>query len=419
MLIHKKTVVTRPGFAPKAALAKPTLAKPTLKPAGAKPTAVQPAAPKNPALVEAVARAEAAEKVKDYLLSTLTSGVRSPLAEIAENALKLRIGIDNQAKREAVMSELVEKSKALVQQVDDVLDLVDLNVSLTAPTDVIDLVNEAIASFRGEAMAKGLTLSCDMGDIPPLLLNGHRLRLVLRALLDNSVKFTTSGRIGVTASYFGERFRLSVEDTGCGIPLAEQQRFADEGLGGRKPGVLPSGLAVIENLVASMNGEISLQSTPGIGTVISLRIPGVKPAEVSGPDRRKSSMQRIRTMKIQDQLPWKANFLLVDKSPIQRAAIESMLRVIGFENISSASSGSEALVKIMTGKVDIVFTGMDLPQMNGPTLVAEIRKIDAFKDLPVYALTADESVVSSYKDLGLDGYLLKPITADKLHEVLG
>ena len=418
MLIHKKTVIARPGFAPKATLAKPALKSLGAKSASAKPALAQ-SAPKNPALAEAVARAEAAEKVKDYLLSALTSSVRSPLADIAADALSLRIGIGDPAKREAVMTELVEKSKALVQQVDDVLDLVDLNVSLTAPTDVVELVGGVVASFRGEARAKGLTLSCDLENVPQLLVNGHRLRLVMRALLDNSVKFTTSGRIGVTASYFGEHFRISVEDTGCGIPIAEQQRFAAEGLGGRKPGVLPSGLAVIENLVSSMNGEISLQSTPGIGTVISLRFSGVKTSEVTGPDRRKSTMQRIRTMKIQDQLSWKANFLLVDQSPIQRAAVESMLRVIGFENISSVGSGSEALVKIMTGKVDIVFTGMDLPQMNGATLVTEIRKIEAFKDLPIYALTADESVVSSYKGLGLDGYLLKPITSEKLHEILG
>ena len=373
-----------------------------------------------PPLAQAVRRAESAEKVKDYLLSSLASGVRSPLTIFAEKAdafLKLA-----PEARDAAAKELAVRARAVARTVDDILDLVDLEpgqgASSTEPCDIGELVDDIVAPFRKKAQAKGVTLSDNVKEMPQLVVNAHRLRLVLRALLDNSVKFTSAGRIGVVASFFGGRFTLTVEDTGCGIPLSEQRRFAEEGLSSAKEGVLPSGLEVIERLVLSMNGEISLKSTPGIGTVITLTFVGVSAAGACV-TRRLSAMQRIGTIKIQDQLSWKANFLLVDGSPVHQAAMDGMLKSIGFENIGFASNGNEALVRLMTGAVDIILTELDLDQMDGRKLVKDIRKVDAFAKLPVYAITTDESIVDTFSDLGFDGYLLKPVTTSKLHMILG
>lgn len=377
-----------------------------------------PPRPPQPKPADLVARAERAERTKDYLLSTLSADVRRPLGELVARADELAANPGPGA-----AADVLHRIRLLAQAVDDILDLANLDdasgPNATGPTDVGALIDETIDAFKGEADAKGVTLSAEIADMPSVVVNAHRLRLVLRALVENSVKFTAAGRIGIAATYFGGRFKLTVEDTGCGIPLREQNRFAQEGLSSGSPaGVLPSGLAVIERLVLSMNGDISLQSTPGIGTVVSLLFQNVE-SSAHSVTRRLSGMQRINALRIQDQLPWKANFLLVDGSPVHQAALDGLLKRIGFENTSFAANGSEALVRLMTGTVDIVLTDLPLDQMDGRALVGEIRKTAAFSQLPVYAVTADESIKDTFKELGFDGYVLKPITADKLHSILG
>ncbi len=376
-------------------------------------------AAENATVTDLKVRLEVAEKTKDYLLAALATSVRHPLENLAMKVELLRQELAGDSQREQLAGLIAAESHVLARTVDDVLDLVSLNGCAAAqPTDVGALVGEVVESFRAEAEAKGLSISSDIGDLPDVVINAHRLRLVLRGLLENAVKFTTKGRVGVEVTYFGERLKISVEDTGCGIPLSEQNRFAEEGLGTIIRGVLPSGLAVIEHLAVSMDGDIALQSTPGLGTVIAIIFSGLPLAQGSA-IRRTTSMQRIRTMKIQDQLPWKANFLLVDSSPLHRAALEGMLRGIGFENVASVASANEALVRLMSGSVDIILTEADLPQMGGESLVSQIRSIDSFKGLPVYAITDNETVAGKFDEYGFDGCLLKPITKEKLHRILG
>ena len=374
------------------------------------------AAPKVVHAEDAVERAERAEKVKDYLLATLAADLRQPLAALAFEASQLA-----SAPTAEGVARLAEGARLAVETLDDVMDLADFDgggIRCDAPADIPALVDETMEMFRGQASAKGVTLKAKVDSMPLLSLNVHRLRLVLRALVDNAVKFTQAGRIGVIATYFGGRLKITVEDTGCGIPLKEQRRFAEAGVERHRAGTLPSGLAVIESLVISMDGDLSLKSSPGIGTVISILFSNVGSAGAA-PTQRLSSMQNIGAIVVQDQLPWKAKFLLVDPSPVHNAAMDELLKEIGFENITMVSSGNEALVRLMTGDIDIVLTELALPQTDGIALVREIRNTPAFAKIPVYAVTADDSIVDNFKELGFDGYVLKPITNEKLRSVLG
>jgi len=66
----------------------------------------------------------------------------------------------------------------------------------------------------------------------------------------------------------------------------------------------------------------------------------------------------------------------------------------------------------------MVLTDMWMPEMDGTTLVREIRSFEQWKDLPVYAVTADTEAQNTFKDFGFTGFLLKPLTLDKLRELL-
>ncbi|MCR5413365.1 MAG: hybrid sensor histidine kinase/response regulator [Kiritimatiellae bacterium] len=353
---------------------------------------------------------EDGQLLKDYLFSTLAVDVRRPLFELATVANRLAA---TSCERE-LASEVVSRIGMLARTVDSVLDLATLapgcSSPATEPADVAGLVAETVSAYAGEAEAKKITLSYSAEPLPHLVINARRLRLILRALVDASIKFTAEGRIGVYAKYTGGLLKITVEDTGCGVPAVAHHR--PDG------GVLPPGMSVIERFILSLNGDIELRTAQGVGTSISILFPNITPV---GAPREPAipPAPYAAALKILSELPWKAKFLLVDANPAHLSATGGMLRDIGFENIVFASSAADAMLRITTGAVDVVLTDLNLPRRDGRELVAEIRSAAGFAHLPVYAVTADDTIVPAYGQLGFDGYILKPVTAEKLHAILG
>ena len=96
-----------------------------------------------------------------------------------------------------------------------------------------------------------------------------------------------------------------------------------------------------------------------------------------------------------------------------------MLARLGIHKVLVAESGKEALEILQSAEtVDLVLTDMSMPVMNGAELVREIRKLPRFEKLPVYVITADVEMQNEYKDSGFDDMLIKPVTLDKLKELL-
>ena len=97
-----------------------------------------------------------------------------------------------------------------------------------------------------------------------------------------------------------------------------------------------------------------------------------------------------------------------------------MLARLGIRNVLTAVNGKDALevLKQNPDGVDLVLTDMSMPVMDGAALVREIRKSPQFAALPVYVITADVEMQSEYKQAGFDDMLIKPITLEKLKELL-
>ena len=96
-----------------------------------------------------------------------------------------------------------------------------------------------------------------------------------------------------------------------------------------------------------------------------------------------------------------------------------MLSRLEIRKVLTAGNGEEALEVLKNAdKVDLVLTDMSMPGMDGSGLVREIRKMPRFAATPVYVITADVEMLEEYKQLGFDDMLIKPITLDKLKELL-
>lgn len=386
--------------------------------AGAKSAAAQP--PPAPA---ANTKLEAAAHLMACVTTELDVNVRQPLSDLVSYAAALQAGIENEEERVATIETIFEGLRYLGRNLDDILDIAGSHGSTKSedlpPFDMFELANEVAAVFYDRAAENGVALSVCIGDIPLLKANFHRMRIILMALVDNAVKYTKSGRIGVIAEYKGDVLQLTVEDTGYGIAVPTQQQISDESLSGKWSGDRPTGFAIIGQMVLGMGGDVAIRSTPGIGTVVTVTFPNIK-CDSASSARRLTSWQRIGTMRIRDhqRLSTAAKILLIDASPIHNAIMEGMVRSLGFMNTVTLNGGTDALMQLMTGTVEVVFTDIAIPQMDGRTLIGEIRKIPAFKDIRVYAVTADESIAEDCDRLGFDGYILKPITPAKLRAAL-
>ena len=110
--------------------------------------------------------------------------------------------------------------------------------------------------------------------------------------------------------------------------------------------------------------------------------------------------------------------LIVDDVPLNLSILSTMCRRLGITNIGAAQSGEEALELLRVGSYDLVLTDLWMPGMDGAALLAAIRKDPALAPIPVYAVTADVELLKTYKSIGFDGLLLKPILLDNLRKLL-
>ena len=112
--------------------------------------------------------------------------------------------------------------------------------------------------------------------------------------------------------------------------------------------------------------------------------------------------------------------MVVDDMSVNRLVIQAMLKRMGLTDIATAANGVEALeaLKNAPDAFDVILTDMLMPVMDGKGLIREIRKNEQWKDLRVYAVTADAEAQNTCEQLGFTGFLMKPITMDKLRKLL-
>ena len=361
-----------------------------------------------------------AEQVRDYFASVLSKDIRPKAGYLAKTLEKLRDGDITAMERGKMLDEMAGEVKDISQTIDDLLSISllgsDVGGAVAAETDVASLARDIVESFRGEASAKGVSLSAKVEDLPILEVDAHRIRLVIRALVDNAVKFTSDGRIGVIVTYFGDRLRIVVEDTGCGIPPKVQEKFAESGFAaGENDGHAATGLAMVDSLVSSMNGDLKIRSALGVGTVVTVVFPRVHVAQGF---RDLSSLQRIGTISIRPPAPPSSKILIVVESPVGSAALVGMLNKIGYKNVETAPNGAQGLTKLLNGVFDFVFTDVEMSEMDGRTLICEIRRMPTFSKLPVFALTSKDEVGEECANLDFTGVILAPLTTEKIQNAL-
>jgi signal transduction histidine kinase/CheY-like chemotaxis protein len=367
-------------------------------------------------------RMREADRAKNVFLATIGHEIRTPMNGVLGMADVMLAEATSPTQREQL--EVIRRSgQAMTALLNDLLDVTRLEAGkLTVdvvPFDLHAVLRDAEALARPLAEKAGLRLMVERApDVPARVLgDGVRLTQVLNNLLSNAVKFTARGEVRLAASVESHKLVLEVSDTGPGISAEDQQRlfrpFAqlDDGTRRRHTGS-GLGLTISKQLVTLMGGELTLDSEPGRGTRLTVRLPLVpapEPAQVSAPAPTPAPVAS----------PAPGVVLVVDDNPINLRVATALVEKAGFMPVG-ASSGEEALKLAQAYPVCLVLMDCHMPDMDGFEAAERLRALPGWKATPVVAVTASATPddVEASRRAGMVELLPKPLRLEPLAEVL-
>jgi signal transduction histidine kinase/ActR/RegA family two-component response regulator len=376
----------------------------------------------------AMARDEArrAQKAASNFLATMSHEIRTPMNGVLGMAqlLKRDETDPRQAQR---IDTLIDSGKYLMAILDDVLDISKIDAGhmeiVRVAEDLQLFLDRLVGFWGGRAQEKGVRLGLQVEeDLPEfVLLDALRLRQVLFNLLGNALKFTEKGAVdvlvvgrphGANAMWL----RLSVRDTGIGIPAADLPALFDrftqaDTTETRQFGGTGLGLAIARQLTELMGGRISVESEFGRGSVFHVEIP----VEVATRPRTDHEIAP------REAVPAEAlSVLAVDDNPVNLQVLQQLLGSFGHV-VARASSGAQSLELMAQQAFDLVLMDIQMPGMTGIEALRQLRGREGpNRHVPVVALTADVTSGGRqrYLELGFTDHASKPIQVQELLEVV-
>jgi signal transduction histidine kinase/ActR/RegA family two-component response regulator len=371
------------------------------------------------ALAEARDAAEAANRAKSQFLANMSHEIRTPLNGVLGVADLLAASELSPRQRELV--EVIQASGGLLNALlTDLLDLARAEAGAAElrpePTEVSALVGGVAGLFAARAEQKGLDLrvEIDAEAMGWVACDAIRLRQVLGNLVSNAVKFTEAGSVVLAARREGERLSFEVRDTGAGFDAtAKAQLFGRFQVGDdsatRRHGGAGLGLAICQEYVRLMGGELDCVSQPGRGATFGfqLELPPLDIAPVApapAPDA--------------DQPGGAFRVLVVDDNPVNRQVLGLILDSVGLQH-AEVEDGRAGVEAAMTGGFDAVLMDIQMPVMDGLEATRRIRGWETKggrPHMPIYIVSANclQEHVDAGIAAGADGHISKPVSVAQL-----
>jgi signal transduction histidine kinase/DNA-binding response OmpR family regulator len=393
------------------------------------------------------------DRAKTVFFSNVSHEFRTPLT-LMLGPLEDALASDIAASGQREQLEMAHRNALrLLRLVNSLLDFSRIEAgraqAIYRPTELAALTADLASSFRTATHRAGLKLLVDTPALSqPVYVDRDMWEKIVLNLLSNAFKFTFEGEIAVALREQDGAAKLTVRDTGTGIPAGQIDRLFDrfqrvEGARGRSIEGSGIGLALVREFVNLHAGEISVQSEAGAGSVFTVTIPlgmaHLPAGQVQTGAAEIAQGSQSQTF-VEEALRWlpgngdiffdaeairdtgaapgtadRRYVVLADDNADLRNYISRLLVSHGYE-VEAVADGQAALAALRDRRPDILVTDVMMPLLDGFGLLRAVREDSALRDLPIVMLSAragDEAKVEGL-DAGADDYLTKPFSSREL-----
>jgi len=383
------------------------------------------------ALLKAKEAAEAGTKAKSEFLANMSHEIRTPLNGIIGMSQILGKSIKDPKNHEH-LDIIIASGQSLLALVNDILDFSKIEAGLLgfeeSDFNFRETIREAEQVLRVKAQEKALSFVVNVNPGIPEYLKGdaYRLKQVWLNLANNAIKFTEKGKVTIDSYILEDRvdellIMTRVKDSGIGISSDQVSRLFKsfeqlDASHSRKYGGTGLGLAISKKLVSMMQGQIGVESEPGIGSTFWFTARLKKTTHVHKPRNNVKTIDK-------ETLGHKLNVLLAEDNLINQKVASFSLEQMGY-SVTVAGNGRQAVEKYQSGHYDLILMDVQMPEMNGFEATREIRSIENNNSsnhrIPIIALTANAMKGDMEKCIasGMDAYLSKPFQQKDLHELI-
>ncbi len=377
----------------------------------------------------AAAMAESHAQAKTRFLAMMSHELRTPLNAVIGFAEFLSRENLGEAKRGEYTDGILLSASALLELINDILDLSKLEAGAmdmrSGACDMNQLLRELPAIFGYRVRRHGVKLDIETGGdapMPAVALSQQGMRQILINLVGNAAKFTEQGEITVKVAWTSatHTLALDVADTGCGISETKMAQLFDPFVQDIASRMRSSkgetkgtglGLPIVKRMVENAHGTIKATSILGKGSSFHIEIPDLSVIE------HMSTAPRAAEATIRAVLPERV--LVVDDMTMNRKILGIHLTNLKIKDVRYAENGEEALTVMKEWIPDLVLSDMWMPKMDGSQLAEAMRRDRRLAEIPIVAVTADVDVGSTY-DMSLFAKIIaKPVTTDKLRALFG
>ncbi|BAY27812.1 multi-sensor hybrid histidine kinase [Calothrix sp. NIES-2100] len=371
------------------------------------------------------AKAETANRIKDEFLAVLSHELRTPMNAILGWSNLLQSGNLEREKTLQALGTIQRNAKLQMQLIEDLLDISRIlqgKLTLNVRNIHLDsIVLSALETMAVAAQTKSIQVSTVFQpSVGPVLGDATRLQQVVWNLLSNAVKFTPNGgRVEVRLSKTDGYAQIIVSDTGKGIsaeflPYAFDYFRQADSSSTRKFGGLGLGLAIVRNIVEMHGGTVTAMSAgdnQGATFTVNLPLPQNENQDLIA-EQNPSSDLRPKFLSLAG-----VQILVVDDDPDSLDFVAFVLEQDG-AMVITVSSALEALQAIEQEKPDVLVSDISMPDMDGYTLLRQLRTWSAEKggQIPAIALTAFARQYDQQQafQAGFQVHLPKPINPEEL-----
>ncbi|MHC1770361.1 MAG: PAS domain S-box protein [Flexilinea sp.] len=377
--------------------------------------------------------AESANKAKSTFLANMSHEIRTPMNAIlgfTQIILKTRqLDMKNRNYLE-IISRSGEHLLTLINEILEMSKIESGRVTyLPVTVDFPSLVSDIQNMFYPRMEAKNLkmTVELDPNISKYIISDANKLKEILINLLGNAVKFTQKG--GITLRCRTEKdprnkdlknlfLYIDVEDTGVGISSKDIpklfQAFEQTRSGAEMAGGTGLGLAISRSHARLMGGDITVTSTPDVGSNFHISLivqEGGKVESAAELSRRQVTGLKPGTREIK--------VLIVDDNAENRLVMKEFIEPLGIVT-QDAEDGEKAVAISLTWKPDLIFMDLRMPRLDGYEAAKQIIASDYGKNIPIIALTASIMEMDKQKiyECGMAGYISKPFKDNELYSVI-